>query len=689
MDVYFSRPRVREHLPTHIAGVQRLGKNECIDDIESIKLSTRLIPLSHSNDSTDVALASEVVPSNITNNNNIPFASAMTTNNNIPSAVPLNTNNNINTAATTNTRTRRQYNNLSSASIPHILHHRINDELTNHNMSLIASRKRQRLESRVLSERHELDDILKLSLTELRGELDLLRNECVSYEEAISSSRREIELAKREKQELEEQFSALKGEYELSVATTETARADEEKAEIELRDRLAEATQIAADAQGRVDQLQLIETEFKTKDLTITHLREDVNKLNMEIQHLRNALQNKPFTITTDSNPSNTTQSQSQPSPSSPSVNGSATDKLLQHVIDNTAKQSSALTQSMYQSGVNINQNQTGITTAAKAGVNGILMVTGDFIRYVQVHNERIANSQKTIKTLQTERDHLAIQVQEREQLLHTQYAQIERITKFNADLQSTVKVSSALLHDERLKHEHTLKQMKLIQQQYDDTIELCELYHNKVNAYDNVLQISDNRAIQAELGLHDNIHQIKTYRNGMKSLQLCYNRLLQQHVMLQKYHANICDLILSTQGDSIDNETRELFDSQNMSNTTPNTSHTSSRTKKQLNQHSDGYQLETYESIQDYKKLFHKMSDIIQNKLHMNQHRINNNITPTAFTLDTPPSSDDKQSNGTSHVDSVNTAQSVPTEQNGVLKFQTFNQDELQQLKEVTMPNK
>ena len=73
-----------------------------------------------------------------------------------------------------------------------------------------------------------MDDVLRVNLTSLRGELEMLRSTAAQYEEAIASSKREIELAKREKEELVEQFTALQGEYELSVATTETARQDEE-----------------------------------------------------------------------------------------------------------------------------------------------------------------------------------------------------------------------------------------------------------------------------------------------------------------------------------------------------------------------------------------------------------------------------------------------------------------------------
>src|ERR1700730_4195174 len=100
------------------------------------------------------------------------------------------------------------------------------------------------------------------------------------------------------------------------------------RTEMELRERLAQATQIAADAQSRVDQLQLIETEFKTKDLTIAHLREDINKLQQEISSYKSALQSKPFNpqnINSNATTMNQQQQQQLQPPSASPLSASAT----------------------------------------------------------------------------------------------------------------------------------------------------------------------------------------------------------------------------------------------------------------------------------------------------------------------------------------------------------------------------
>jgi len=651
MDVFFSRPRMREHLP-NIPGLNRLAKAEVLDDLDTIRAASRNAPPPATTalatavapaiaaGTAQVALAAEVIPA-VTSG--VPQAIATT-------AV-------ANNALARASRRKDVYGNGTA--------------LRAAGMSSTADgSKRQRLEFRVMSERRLLDEDYRTPLTQLRGELEMLRTSMAQYEEAIASSRREIELAKREKQELEEQFNALKGEYELSVATTETARADEEKAESELRERLSQATQIAADAQARVDQLQLIETEFKTKELTIAHLREDITRLDQTVQQLRGALANKTFNASLiQTSPSPTPQQQagqtiktSASSPASPnqhqhpsaSPTATSSSPTTQHqhqpsptnILNNNQTQLHSVKDAMATAGLNINTNNNGIIAAAKSNSAGVIMVTGDLVRYILTNTEKLATAHKTIKTLQTERDHLAIQVQEREQLLHTQYAQIERITKFNADLQSTVKVSSALLHDERLKHEQTLKQMHLVMQQRKDANDLIQQFEQKIFAFDSVLAISDNRATEAEMAQHDTLQEVRTMRSALKTMQGSYNQLLQRHTYLQQYHQNLANLILDATPDLTQEEITALSDhhllhsaaaaingtpnvdkatfatqfpaphnnhtsAQTPPNASANNSHRTSARKHAAPRH-NGVDLGTYNQLVDYKRLFQRLHDVL-----------------------------------------------------------------------------
>ena len=136
--------------------------------------------------------------------------------------------------------------------------------------------------------------------SQLRLELDALRSEVLTYEDACVQARLQVEQTRRERREVELSYAAVRDEFDMQLHKLVQARRDAEESEHDLRVRLSKSEAEHVDLSERLNQLRQLEDEFNKKEHIIDELVV-LNKEHERKQQLWEALRGKKGTTTSPS----------------------------------------------------------------------------------------------------------------------------------------------------------------------------------------------------------------------------------------------------------------------------------------------------------------------------------------------------------------------------------------------------
>ena len=376
--------------------------------------------------------------------------------------------------------------------------------------------RRARLHAKLSAERASLES-LHLTAAQLRVELDSLRTEILNYEEAIAQARREKDNAIRERREVELTFASVRDEFDLQYGKLMAARREMEEADLELRRRLNEGSSENADLTERLNQLRQLEDEFNKKEATIEQLMISSRQMERQIV-LYDAIKGK----------------KQQTTPSSAAAGGAAAGTAA--AVSPSSPSTAALTSLLTNPPAATSPSSASSPTPASASSSPPPeLISPEVFDAVKTFVGQLAAAERQVRRLEEETRVQKVRIMDSHRSLQNLVMQLERSTAVTAELNAAVKSMESQYLEEKVKTEHALKTVHLLQKQKMDQQTLLLGYEERMKHFQQLLTAADVRADSANLFLSDLLRQWHVLKHGNRQLSEVVRRMRAEYRKLRK----------------------------------------------------------------------------------------------------------------------------------------------------------
>ena len=342
-----------------------------------------------------------------------------------------------------------------------------------------------------------------LTASQLRLELDGLRSELLSYEDAIVNARREIDNTKRERREVELNYSLVRDEYDLQIHKLMQARRDAEESEHDLRVRLSKTDAENVDLSERLNQLRQLEDEFNKKE----HIIEELVIANKQWERqvtLWEAVRGKKANTPTQGTPT-ASGAASPSSASSPAVRDM----------------------------VALLQSPPGVV--AGGGLQASELIPAEVFDAVKAFAAQHAKAETVVAALEAESREQKVRLSEASRSIQSLLLQLERSAVVHADLSHSMKAMEAQYMDEVVKVEHSLKTIHLLQKQKKDQQTLLVGYEERMKHFQQLLTAADVRADSANTFLSELLRGWNVLKYGNRQMNEVVKRMRAEYRKMRK----------------------------------------------------------------------------------------------------------------------------------------------------------
>ena len=329
--------------------------------------------------------------------------------------------------------------------------------------------------------------------SQLRLELDALRSEVLTYEDACVQARLQVEQTRRERREVELSYAAVRDEFDMQLHKLMQARRDAEESEHDLRVRLSKSEAEHVDLSERLNQLRQLEDEFNKKEHIIDELVV-LNKEHERKQQLWEALRGKK-----------TTTSPSTSAASSP-----------------TSASTAAL--------VGLLQSPLSATQGERAEP-----IPAELFDAVKGFAAHMAKTETAVAALEADNREQAVRLSEASRSIQSLILQLDRSTNVHADLNHAMRAMEAQYMDECVKVEHSLKTIHLLQKQKKDQQTLLIGYEERMKHFQQLLTAADVRADSANTFLSELLRGWNVLKYGNRQMNEVIRRMRAEYRRMRK----------------------------------------------------------------------------------------------------------------------------------------------------------
>ena len=362
-----------------------------------------------------------------------------------------------------------------------------------------------------------------LTASQLRLELDGLRSELLSYEDAILNARREIDNTKRERREVELNYSLVRDEYDMQIHKLMQARRDAEESEHDLRVRLSKTDAENVDLSERLNQLRQLEDEFNKKE----HIIEELVIVNKQWERqvgLWEAYRGKKPTT---------------PNIGSPTASG--------------ASSPSSAPAPAVRDMVSLLQSPPAVVGGG--GVQQSELIPAEVFDAVKAFAAQHAKAETMVAALEAEGREQKVRLNEASRSIQSLLLQLERSANVHADLSHAMKSVEAQYMDEVVKVEHSLKTIHLLQKQKKDQQTLLIGYEERMKHFQQLLTAADVRADSANTFLSELLRGWNVLKYGNRQMNEVVKRMRAEYRRMRKErndaYAELHDKLTKQTGDA------------------------------------------------------------------------------------------------------------------------------------------